>query len=160
MEGAQTARSVEERLVETLIVTNAYQQQTKALSNEVLPRLRQMDADDPDRDDAKRWVQHWTDEAGNSLMRWGEYLDGLVAQVGGEARAQEIADGAPRERITAVIEAARADASDAAPDGPDRVSEPSGQASTKQCPDCAEEVKAAARKCRFCGYRFDKPKPV
>jgi Domain of unknown function (DUF4328)/Uncharacterised protein family UPF0547/Protein of unknown function (DUF2510) len=26
---------------------------------------------------------------------------------------------------------------------------------TKICPDCAEEVKAAARVCRFCGYRFD-----
>jgi hypothetical protein len=25
----------------------------------------------------------------------------------------------------------------------------------KVCPDCAEEVKAAARVCRFCGYRFD-----
>jgi Uncharacterised protein family UPF0547 len=25
----------------------------------------------------------------------------------------------------------------------------------KQCPDCAESVLAAARKCRFCGYRFD-----
>jgi hypothetical protein len=24
----------------------------------------------------------------------------------------------------------------------------------KMCPDCAEEVRAAARKCRFCGYRF------
>ena len=23
------------------------------------------------------------------------------------------------------------------------------------CPDCAEEVRAAARKCRFCGYMFD-----
>jgi Uncharacterised protein family UPF0547 len=25
----------------------------------------------------------------------------------------------------------------------------------KQCPDCAEHVLLAARKCRFCGYRFD-----
>jgi hypothetical protein len=26
---------------------------------------------------------------------------------------------------------------------------------TKVCPDCAEEVKADARVCRFCGYRFE-----
>jgi hypothetical protein len=25
----------------------------------------------------------------------------------------------------------------------------------KPCPDCAERVLAAARKCRYCGYRFD-----
>jgi hypothetical protein len=27
---------------------------------------------------------------------------------------------------------------------------------TKQCPDCAEQVLAPARKCRYCGYRFDR----
>ena len=26
--------------------------------------------------------------------------------------------------------------------------------SFKTCPDCAEEVRGAARKCRFCGYMF------
>ena len=29
------------------------------------------------------------------------------------------------------------------------------QRTYKQCPDCAEQVLAAARKCRYCGYRFD-----
>jgi Uncharacterised protein family UPF0547 len=27
----------------------------------------------------------------------------------------------------------------------------------KRCPDCAELVRAQARVCRFCGYRFDRP---
>jgi Uncharacterised protein family UPF0547 len=30
-----------------------------------------------------------------------------------------------------------------------------GQGPTKTCPECAEEVKEAAKVCRFCAYRFD-----
>jgi hypothetical protein len=33
--------------------------------------------------------------------------------------------------------------------------ESADEADSKLCPDCAERVKADARKCRFCGYRFD-----
>lgn len=37
---------------------------------------------------------------------------------------------------------------------------PSAKADTKVCPECAESVKEAAVKCRFCGYRFDQPEIV
>ena len=38
------------------------------------------------------------------------------------------------------------------------VDEPSNRSATKTCPDCAEDVKFAAAKCRYCSYSFvEKP---
>lgn len=53
-------------------------------------------------------------------------------------------------------EARRHDTSGGEMPAAEELSSPSGPApGYKACPDCAEDVRAAARKCRFCGYTFE-----
>lgn len=70
----------------------------------------------------------------------------ILAEQSGTLRRSGEADRVPAQSIPELLPA-RAQ--------PDRVPDLPSPADFKVCPDCAERVRAAANRCRFCGYRFD-----
>ena len=163
MEDAQAGKTDAERLEATLVVTDLYQKQISAIGEDVMPVL-QASAGQPDADDAVEWIRAWLPAAETRLQQWAEFQEQLVNRIGRE-EAERIAKGPATARIQGVIDAAKARVIERAREmGVDvdavlstsqESSTTTSPAETKVCPECAEEVKAAARKCRFCGYRFD-----
>jgi hypothetical protein len=108
---------------------------------------------------------HCQDGLGLEKSQWDQAL--LIAQSlkarGYELSLQEMAESAvelARKAFPEAAEEVRAMLAEPLGEGTATVEElePAGElesGESKTCPDCAEPVKVAARKCRFCGYQFE-----
>ena len=67
---------------------------------------------------------------------------------------RELFTDTPQEVGDARVLALPSPGDDQAADAPSEHA-PTTDADTKMCPECAEPVRQAARKCRFCGWRFE-----
>lgn len=176
---AQTGTDDHGRFEATMMVTHLLQWQIDNVP-QLFEQLKEMSTYDPRRQQVLDWIRGWVDNAERELQEWADFQDAMLNHIGQEP-AERIASERVEPRLEGVKDSARAlligkareiadehgidfealSTDDSAPvldptDAPRRDENPqtTGPAS-KVCPDCAEEVKAAARKCRFCGYRFD-----
>jgi hypothetical protein len=97
-------------------------------------------------------------DAKNNSWTCGESGCGWSGISRGGARAHRISTGA----TVATSVPTSSSSGSSAPSAPVQLQPPAlssapadRQPEFKTCPDCAEEIRFAARKCRFCGYVFD-----
>lgn len=137
----------ETRLAGLLLLTNLSEHILQGLT-EKLPRLAALPESTPGREEAVEYARTLT----AAMQLWPPYVDeqkALSHHLGPEASERAIA------RATALMRGDTDTASTEAPVSTADTPEPAASTTdTKVCPDCAEEIKAAAKVCRFCGYRF------
>jgi hypothetical protein len=156
------------RFEAVVLVTHLWMGQIE-VAKDILDQARDSSRFDPRVGEFKKWFGAWSDDAQKGLQEYGDYQHELLAALGDET-AQRIADERATPRLRVILDRAEEAVGDrqnqlgiepeptTAPSPPrDLARSPSGavDSESKTCPDCAEEVKAAARVCRFCGYRFD-----
>ena len=144
-------------LEDCLLITNLLTHELDLVQSEVMPRLTSA-APGEERSLAVQWIQDWMDAAQASMLTWATFQAELVEHVGAD-RAAQLADGPATERLNAIVASASSPgrpSSVAPPVPPPPVAPSAGETGVgfKVCPDCAEDVRDAARICRFCGYEF------
>lgn len=139
----QDAASKEERLAAVLLLTNASQQVVRRLQTHT-SELAAMSPTEAGRDEALLYAKH----SARVIEPYIPYIDEQNALV------QELEEEATQRAVQAATTAMRQCAPDATDDDTAARAPAEDASSDKACPDCAETVKAAARVCRFCGYRF------
>jgi hypothetical protein len=176
---AQTGTDDQLRFEATMMVTHLLQWQISS-APDLVEQLKEMSSYDPRRQQVLDWIREWTENATRELEEWAAFQDAMVDHIGRDI-AERIASERVEPRLEGVKDSARglvigkarelaadhgidfdalgADERESALSAEPAAAPTSTTAAAdpemKACPDCAEEVKAAARKCRFCGYRFD-----